>query len=172
MGRLHRPESNTEAIKRHGREISYKLVGATYWVIAEKLTEERAQAFAVEKGISFDRPLPPAAIRRRTRRCPGRSALRARQAGAWVHPREPKRTQPRRTQPDRVVGAPAVTRQRPQGRVSTPSRQPDRLVLCRRPPPFQRLSRHSAILTAHKELRGKAPHYGRRETIRHPGGFP
>ena len=27
------------------------------------------------------RPLPPAAIRRRTRRCPGRSALRARQAG-------------------------------------------------------------------------------------------
>ena len=27
------------------------------------------------------RPLPPAAIRRRTRRCPGRSARRARQAG-------------------------------------------------------------------------------------------
>ena len=34
--------------------MKYRLSGATYRVIAEKLTEERAQAFAVEKGISFD----------------------------------------------------------------------------------------------------------------------
>ena len=34
--------------------MKYRLAGATYRVIAEKLTEERAQAFAVEKGISFD----------------------------------------------------------------------------------------------------------------------
>ena len=34
--------------------MKYRLAGATYLVIAEKLTEERAQAFAVEKGISFD----------------------------------------------------------------------------------------------------------------------
>lgn len=30
--------------------MKYRLVGATYRVIAEKLTEERAQAYADEKG--------------------------------------------------------------------------------------------------------------------------
>ena len=37
--------------------MKYRLAGATYRVIAEKLTEERAQAFAVEKGISFERAM-------------------------------------------------------------------------------------------------------------------
>ena len=34
--------------------MKYRLAGATYRVIAEKLTEERAQAYADEKGISCD----------------------------------------------------------------------------------------------------------------------
>ena len=37
--------------------MKYRLAGATYRVIAEKLTEERAQAYAVEKGISFERAM-------------------------------------------------------------------------------------------------------------------
>ena len=35
----------------------YRLAGATYRVIAEKLTEERAQAYADEKGINFERAM-------------------------------------------------------------------------------------------------------------------
>ena len=34
--------------------MKYRLAGATYRVIAEKLTEERAQAYADAKGISID----------------------------------------------------------------------------------------------------------------------
>ena len=37
--------------------MKYRLAGATYRVIAEKLTEERAQAYAGEKSISFDRAM-------------------------------------------------------------------------------------------------------------------
>ena len=37
--------------------MKYRLAGATYRVIAEKLTEERAQAYADEKGISFERAM-------------------------------------------------------------------------------------------------------------------
>ena len=37
--------------------MKYRLAGATYRAIAEKLTEERAQAYADEKGISFDRAM-------------------------------------------------------------------------------------------------------------------
>ena len=37
--------------------MKYRLAGATYRVIAEKLTEERAQAYADPKGISIDRAM-------------------------------------------------------------------------------------------------------------------
>ncbi len=37
--------------------MKYRLAGATYRVIAEKLTEERAQAYADAKGISIDRAM-------------------------------------------------------------------------------------------------------------------
>ena len=37
--------------------MKYRLAGATYRVIAEKLTEERAQAYADAKGISVDRAM-------------------------------------------------------------------------------------------------------------------
>ena len=37
--------------------MKYRLAGATYRVIAEKLTAERAQAYADEKGISIDRAM-------------------------------------------------------------------------------------------------------------------
>ena len=37
--------------------MKYRIAGATYRVIAEKLTEEKAQAYADEKGISIDRAM-------------------------------------------------------------------------------------------------------------------
>ena len=37
--------------------MKYRLAGATYRVIAEKLTQEKAQAYADAKGISFDRAM-------------------------------------------------------------------------------------------------------------------
>ena len=37
--------------------MKYRLAGATYRVIAEKLTEERAQVYADAKGISIDRAM-------------------------------------------------------------------------------------------------------------------
>ena len=37
--------------------MKYRLAGATYRVIAEKLTEEKAQAYADEKGVSFERAM-------------------------------------------------------------------------------------------------------------------
>ena len=51
-----RPKGEEErtAVRRVAA-MKYRLAGATYRVIAEKLTEEKAQAYAVEKGISFDR---------------------------------------------------------------------------------------------------------------------
>ena len=53
-----RPKGEEERIAvRRLAAMKYRLAGATYRVIAEKLTEERAQAFAVEKGISIDRAM-------------------------------------------------------------------------------------------------------------------
>ena len=37
--------------------MKYRLAGASYLVIAEKLTEERAQAYADEHGVSFERAM-------------------------------------------------------------------------------------------------------------------
>ena len=37
--------------------MKYRLAGASYRVIAEKLTEERAQAYADEHGVSFERAM-------------------------------------------------------------------------------------------------------------------
>ena len=51
-----RPKGEAQRIAvRRLAAMRYRLAGATYRVIAEKLTEERAQAYADEKGISFDR---------------------------------------------------------------------------------------------------------------------
>ena len=53
-----RPKGELERLAvRRLAAMRYRLAGATYRVIAEKLTEERAQAFAVEKGISFERAM-------------------------------------------------------------------------------------------------------------------
>ena len=50
-----RPKGEEERIAvRRLAAMKYRLAGATYRVIAEKLTEEKAQAYADEKGISFD----------------------------------------------------------------------------------------------------------------------
>ena len=53
-----RPKGEEErtAVRRLAA-MKYRLAGATCRVIAEKLTEERAQAYADEKGISFDRAM-------------------------------------------------------------------------------------------------------------------
>ena len=53
-----RPKGEEErtAVRRLAA-MEYRLAGATYRVIAEKLTEERAQAYADEKGISIDRAM-------------------------------------------------------------------------------------------------------------------
>ena len=53
-----RPKGEEErtAVRRLAA-MKYRLAGATYRVIAEKLTEERAQAYADEKGISFERAM-------------------------------------------------------------------------------------------------------------------
>ena len=37
--------------------MKYRLAGASYRAIAEKLTEDRAQAYAVEHGVSFERAM-------------------------------------------------------------------------------------------------------------------
>ena len=37
--------------------MKYRLAGATYRVIAEKMTEERAQAYADEHGVSLERAM-------------------------------------------------------------------------------------------------------------------
>ena len=53
-----RPKGEEErtAVRRLSA-MKYRLAGATYRVIAEKLTEEKAQAYADAKGISFDRAM-------------------------------------------------------------------------------------------------------------------
>ena len=53
-----RPKGEVERLAvRRLSAMKYRLAGATYSVIAEKLTEERAQAYADEKGISFERAM-------------------------------------------------------------------------------------------------------------------
>ena len=53
-----RPKGEIERLAvRRLAAMRYRLAGATYRVIAEKLTEERAQAYADEKGISFERAM-------------------------------------------------------------------------------------------------------------------
>ena len=50
-----RPKGEEQRIAvRRLSAMKYRLAGATYRVIAEKLTEERAQAYADAKGISID----------------------------------------------------------------------------------------------------------------------
>ena len=53
-----RPKGEEQRIAvRRLSAMKYRLAGGTYRVIAEKLTEERAQAYADEKGISIDRAM-------------------------------------------------------------------------------------------------------------------
>ena len=53
-----RPKGEAQRIAaRRLAAMKYRLAGATYRVIAEKLTEERAQAYADAKGVSFDRAM-------------------------------------------------------------------------------------------------------------------
>ena len=90
----------------------------------------------------------------------------------WVQSREPNRPQPRRTEPDSTIRATAVDRQRPQCRVSEPSRQPYCRVLSLRPAPFQRFSLHTVNRITHSERGSKSSHYGRRGKVRHPEWGP
>ena len=53
-----RPKGEAQRIAvRRLSAMKYRLAGATYRVIAEKLTEERAQAYADEHGVSFERAM-------------------------------------------------------------------------------------------------------------------
>ena len=53
-----RPKGEAERLAvRRCAAMKYRLAGASYRVIAEKLTEERAQAYADEHGVSFERAM-------------------------------------------------------------------------------------------------------------------
>ena len=53
-----RPKGEAQRIAaRRLAAMKYRLAGATYRVIAEKLTEERARAYADAKGVSFERAM-------------------------------------------------------------------------------------------------------------------
>ena len=53
-----RPNGETERLAVRRRDaMKYRLAGASYRAIAEKLTEDRAQAYADEHGVSFDRAM-------------------------------------------------------------------------------------------------------------------
>ena len=53
-----RPKGETERLAvRRLAVMKYRLAGASYRTIAEKLTEERAQAYADEHGVSFERAM-------------------------------------------------------------------------------------------------------------------
>ena len=53
-----RPNGETERLAVRRRDaMKYRLAGASYRAIAEKLTEERAQAYADEHGVSFERAM-------------------------------------------------------------------------------------------------------------------
>ena len=53
-----RPNGHDERLAvRRCAAMKYRLAGASYRTIAEKLTEERAQAYADEHGVSFERAM-------------------------------------------------------------------------------------------------------------------
>ena len=53
-----RPNGEAERLAVRRRDaMQYRLAGASYRAIAEKLTEERAQAYADEHGVSFERAM-------------------------------------------------------------------------------------------------------------------
>ena len=53
-----RPKGEAERIAvRRLAVMKYRLAGASYLAIAEKLTAERAQAYADEHGVSFERAM-------------------------------------------------------------------------------------------------------------------
>ena len=53
-----RPKGEAERLAVRRRDaMKYRLAGASYRAIAEKLTEERAQAYADEHGVSFERAM-------------------------------------------------------------------------------------------------------------------
>ena len=53
-----RPKGETERLAvRRMASMKYRLAGASYRAIAEKLTEDRAQAYADEHGVSFERAM-------------------------------------------------------------------------------------------------------------------
>ena len=53
-----RQNGETERLAARRRDaMKYRLAGASYRAIAEKLTEERAQAYADEHGVSFERAM-------------------------------------------------------------------------------------------------------------------
>ena len=53
-----RPKGEVERLAvRRRAAMQYRLAGARYRAIAEKLTEERAQAYADEHGVSFERAM-------------------------------------------------------------------------------------------------------------------
>ena len=53
-----RPKGEVERLAvRRLAAMKYRLAGASYRTIAEKLTEERAQAYADEHGVSFERAM-------------------------------------------------------------------------------------------------------------------
>ena len=62
-----RPKGETERLAvRRLAVMKYRLAGASYRAIAEKLTEERAQAYADEHGVSFERAHEAVAARLET----------------------------------------------------------------------------------------------------------
>ena len=55
---VQRPNGEAERLAvRRMASMKYRLAGASYRTIAEKLTEERAQAYADEHGVSFERAM-------------------------------------------------------------------------------------------------------------------
>ena len=53
-----RPKGEAERLAVRRRDaMKYRLAGASYRAIAEKLTEDRAQAYADEHGVSFERAM-------------------------------------------------------------------------------------------------------------------
>ena len=53
-----RPNGETERLAVRRRDaMKYRLAGASYRMIAEKLTEDRANAYADANGVSFERAM-------------------------------------------------------------------------------------------------------------------
>ena len=70
-----RPKGEAERLARRRRDaMKYRLAGASYRVIAEKLTDDRASEYADANGITAWRRSRPAAQRAPTRRSESRTA--------------------------------------------------------------------------------------------------